>query len=214
METPGRLIAFEGGDGAGKTTQAERLSVALGAELTREPGGTVLGERIRRLLLDPEADAAGDSTIGARTELMLALAARAQHVSERIRPALDAGRDVVVDRFSASTLAYQGYGRGLPVGEVRLACDLATGGLWPDLTLLLQIPIDLGNARRAGAGSKPDRFESERGAFHGRVAEGFLELAAEEPSSWIVIDGSGDVDDVAQLVLDAVRRVLRPKAAG
>jgi dTMP kinase len=203
MKMPGRLIAFEGGEGAGKSTQAERLATALGAELTREPGGTALGERIRRLLLDPETEPSF-GRIDARTEAMLTLAARAQHVSERIRPALNAGRHVVVDRFSGSTLAYQGYGRGLPVDEIRRACDLATGGLWPDLTLLLQVPVDLGAARRAGAGSKPDRFESQRGGFHGRVAEGFLALAADDPGGWVVIDGAGEVDDVAQLVLGAV----------
>jgi dTMP kinase len=214
MKTPGRLLAFEGGEGAGKSTQAERLAHALGAELTREPGGTALGERIRRLLLEPETEPAEPGSIDARTELMLALAARAQHVSERIRPALDAGRDVVVDRYSGSTLAYQGYGRGLPVGEIRRACDLATGGLWPDLTLLLHVPVDVGSARRAAAGSTPDRFESQRGGFHGRVAEGFLVLAADDPDRWVVIDGTGAVDDVARLVLHAVRRSLGPMVAG
>src|SRR5580700_8706439 len=116
------MIAFEGGEGAGKSTQAERLAAALGAELTREPGGTAIGERIRTLLLDPETGTG--SEIDARAELMLALAARAQHVSERVRPLLKSGRDVVLDRYSGSTLAYQGYGRGLPVDEIRQACDL------------------------------------------------------------------------------------------
>ena len=212
VERPGRMIAFEGGEGAGKSTQAARLAATIGAELTREPGGSTVGERIRRLLLDPETETGG-AAIGARTELMLALAARAQHVSERIRPALEAGVDVVVDRFSASTLAYQGYGRGLPVSEIRRACDLATGGLWPDLTILLHVPIEMGAARRAGAGSKPDRFESQGGAFHERVAEGFLALAADEPGRWTVIDGTGDEDEVATLVLEAVHRKLGPKAA-
>jgi dTMP kinase len=207
------MIAFEGGEGAGKSTQAERLAAVLGAELTREPGGSALGERIRQLLLDPESDASGEA-IDARTELMLALAARAQHVSERIRPALGAGHDVVVDRFSGSTLAYQGYGRGLPVAEIRRACDLATGGLWPDLTVLLHVPVEVGAARRVAAGSRPDRFESEGSGFHVRVAEGFLALAAEDPGRWIVLDGTGDVDEVARLVLDAIDRTLGPGATG
>jgi dTMP kinase len=200
------MIAFEGGEGAGKSTQAERLAAALGAELTREPGGSALGERIRELLLDPGTEASADG-LDARTELMLALAARAQHVSERIRPALEAGRDVVVDRFSGSTLAYQGYGRGLPLSEIRRACDLATGGLWPDLTVLLHVPVEVGAARRVAAGSLPDRFESQGSEFHVRVTEGFLALAAEDPGSWIVLDGTGDVDDVARHVLDAVREL-------
>jgi dTMP kinase len=208
MTTPGRMIAFEGGEGAGKSTQATRLAAVLGAELTREPGGSVLGERIRQFLLDPATEAAGAGRIDARTELMLALAARAQHVSERIRPALEAGRDVVIDRYSASTLAYQGYGRRLPVEEIRRACDLATGGLWPDLTFLLQVPVELGAARRAGASPQPDRFESEGGGFHARVAEGFLALAAQESDSWVVIDGTRGVDEVAELVLDSVGRKL------
>ena len=207
MTTLGRLIAFEGGEGAGKSTQAQRLAAVLGAELTREPGGSVLGERIRRFLLDPATEAAGAGRIDARTEVMLALAARAQHVSERIRPALEAGSNVVVDRFSASTLAYQGYGRRLPVEEIRRACDLATGGLWPDLTFLLQVPVEVGAARRAEASPQPDRFESERGGFHARVAEGFLALAAQEPDSWCVIDGTRAADEVGELVLDTVGRV-------
>jgi dTMP kinase len=144
---------------------------------------------------------------------MLTLAARAQHVSERIRPALDAGRDVVGDRFSASTLAYQGFGRRLPVSEIRRACDLATGGLWPDLTLLLHVPLEVGAARKAAVGSRPDRFESQGGGFHARVAEGFLALAAEDPG-WVVIDGTGAEDDVARLVLEAVDSELGRRAAG
>ena len=198
------MIAFEGGEGAGKSTQAERLASVLGAELTREPGGSALGERIRHLLLDPETEAVGGEGIAARTELMLALAARAQHVSERIRPALEAGRDVVVDRFSGSTLAYQGYGRGLPVSEIRRACDLATGGLWPDLTFLLDVPVEVGVARRAGTGSRPDRFESEPSGFHVRVAE--------DREHWVVVDGTADVDEVARLVFEAVECNLGPKA--
>jgi dTMP kinase len=208
------MVAFEGGEGAGKSTQAARLAAALGAELTREPGGTALGERIRQLLLDPETDTAAGAGIDARTELMLALAARAQHVSERIRPALEAGRDVVVDRFSGSTLAYQGYGRGLPISEVKRACDLATGGLWPDLTLLLHVPVEVGVARRAGAGSRSDRFESQGGEFHARVAEGFLALAADDPDHWVVVDGTGDVEKVAKLVVATVDRMLKPRAEG
>lgn len=207
MSGGGRLIAFEGGEGAGKSTQAGRLATAIGAELTREPGGTALGERIRQWLLHPESTAEG-SVIDARTELMLLLAARAQHVAERIRPALGAGRDVVVDRFSGSTLAYQGYGRGLPLPAVRAACDLATSGLWPDVTVLLDVPLALGSARRAEAGSALDRIESELEAFHARVADGFRQLAIDDPRHWVVVDGSGPVDEVARLVHRAVDELL------
>jgi len=239
MTAPGRLIAFEGGEGTGKSTQAARLAAALDAELTREPGGSALGERIRQLLLDPGSEAADGAGIDPRTagidprtagidprtagidprtagidprtEVMLALAARAQHVSERIRPVLGAGRDVVVDRFSGSTMAYQGYGRGLDVAEIRRACDFATGGLWPDLILLLDVPVPLAFVRRAGTGSKPDRFESAGGGFHERVAEGFLAMAAADPEGWVVIDGTPDVDTVSRLVLEAVEDRLGRK---
>jgi dTMP kinase len=210
VSVPGRMIAFEGGEGAGKSTQAERLAAALGAELTREPGGTAIGERIRTLLLDPETGTG--SEIDARAELMLALAARAQHVSERVRPLLKSGRDVVLDRYSGSTLAYQGYGRGLPVDEIRQACDLATAGLWPDLTILLHVPVEVGASRRACAGALSDRFESLGAEFHGRVTEGFLALAAEDPEHWVVIDGTTQVDEVTRVVLDAVQRHLGRRA--
>ncbi len=210
MAVRGRLIAFEGGEGAGKTTQAQRLAAALGAELTREPGGTELGDEVRRLLLHPQP--AGPE-IDARAELMLMLAARAQHVAERILPALASGRDVVVDRFSGSTLAYQGYGRGLPVDSVRIACDLATGGLWPDVTILLDVPAAVGSARHASAGASPDRIEAEPGGFHGRVVEGFRRLAAADPEHWVVVDGQADVGTVTLKVQEAVDDVLgRPGA--
>jgi dTMP kinase len=224
----GRFIAFEGGEGAGKSTQARRLAALLGAELTREPGGSDLGERIRRLLLDPPvatattapaatatatATATGTAELATdlepRAELMLMLAARAQHVAERIRPALEGGRHVVVDRFSGSTMAYQGFGRGLPLAAVEQACDLATGGLWPDLTILLDVPLAIGAERRAAAGSALDRIESEHAEFHVRVAEGFLGLAAADPDRWVVIDGTAGVEDVARLVCSAVATRLK-----
>lgn len=204
MTTPGRLIALEGGEGAGKSTQAALLAAAIGAEQTREPGGSDLGERVRALLLDPSTGEIDD-----RAELFLMLAARSQHLAERIRPGLAGGRHVVVDRFSGSTLAYQGYGRGLPLADVRRACDLATAGCWPDLTLLLDLPAALGAARRSGV---PDRIEGADGGFHERVTGGFRELAAAEPSSWVVIDASQGVDEVARDVLAAVgeRLGIRP----
>ena len=196
----GRLIAIEGGEGAGKSTQAARLADAIGAELTREPGGTAFGEQVRALLLDPAA-----SALDARAELLLMLAARAQHLAERIVPALDAGRNVVVDRFSGSTIAYQGHGRGLPIPDVRRACELATTGRWPDLTVLIDVPFGVGAARRHGG---PDRIEAETAAFHERVRQGFLSQAAADRRNWSIIDGSGEPDAIAAAVLAAVRERL------
>jgi dTMP kinase len=201
----GLLIAVEGGEGAGKSTQAARLATSIGGIATREPGGTKLGEQVRGLLLDP-----AHGEVDPRAELMLMLAARAQHVAERIEPALVAGTHVVVDRFSASTLAYQGYGRGLPLDEVRQACDLATGGLWPDITILLDVDVATGAERRRH--ERPDRIESADEGFHERVRDGFLALAAAGPETWLVLDGSRRPGEVAAAALAAVR--ARMKAVG
>lgn len=197
----GRLIALEGRDASGKSTQAEILARRLGAVLTREPGGTALGERIRGLLLDPEVTA-----LDARAEALLMAAARAQHVTETISPALEAGRHVVTDRYSHSSLAYQGHGRGLPVEEVGWVSDWATGGLSPDLVVLVDVPEDVARRRRVGS----DRFELEDQAFHRRVAEGYHHLAAEDPDLWRVVDGTGTVEAVAGRVWAAVEARLVP----
>lgn len=191
------MIAFEGGEAVGKSTQVSLLAGAIGAAATREPGGSSLGEQIRGLVLHSPPGA-----VGARAELMLFLAARAQHVAGFIRPKLDGGLDVVVDRYSGSTLAYQGYGRGLPVTEIETACDLATGGLWPDLTVLLDMPAQEGAARRPGA--VKDRIETEDEGFFARVRQGFLDLAAAHSESWIVIDACQPAEDIARQVLSAV----------
>jgi len=197
----GLLIAVEGGEAAGKSTQAALLASSLGAEVSREPGGSAFGERVRGLLLDPAI-----GSMDARAELMMMLAARAQHVAERLRPWIDDGLDVVVDRYSGSTLAYQGYGRGLPLEALRVACDLATGGLWPDLTILLDVPLEESGTRRAG--SPRDRIESEDDDFHVRVRRGYLELAVAEPTTWVVIDGAAEPEEVATRVLTAFRERL------
>lgn len=180
----------------GKSTQAARLASFLHACGSREPGGTVLGERIRTLLLGSSV-----GSLDVRAELYLILAARAQHVSERIRPMLTEGNVVVVDRFSGSTLAYQGFGRGLPLDVVRRQCDIATGGLWPDLTILLDLAVDEGVGRRSEV---PDRIERETTSFHDRVRKGYLELARDDPS-WVVVDASPDVDAVAQHIAALVQ---------
>ena len=191
----GLLIALEGGDGAGKSTQAARLAHRLGAVLTREPGGTALGEAIRALVLDPAG------AVDPRTEALLIAAARARHVVEVVEPALASGRHVVTDRFVDSSLAYQGYGRGLPVADVRAVSHFATGGLVADLAVLLDVPAGQAAARVDGV---PDRLEAAGDEFHRRVLEGFHALAAAEPSHWCVVDGTGPPDGVEARVWQAV----------
>lgn len=191
----GRLIAFEGGEASGKSTQAALLADALGAVLTREPGGTSVGEQIRALLLDRLGPA-----LDARAEALLMAAARAQHVAEVVRPALEAGRQVVSDRYAHSSLAYQGYGRGLPLDEVRRLSAWATGDLWPDVVVLLEVPDEVARARMGA----PDRFEAEDAAFHDRVRDGYRQLAAGDPERWRVVDGSGTPEEVAARVRAAV----------
>lgn len=197
MALPGRLIALEGGEGAGKSTQAKALAGALGAELTREPGGTKLGEELRQLLLDPSR-----GKIDPRTELMLMLAARAEHLAVLIEPALASGTHVVVDRFVGSTIAYQGYGRGLPVEEVTAACAIAAAGRQPDLNVLVDVPVGTGTARSRGAAG--DRIEREERDFHERVRQGFLAQAAASPERWCVIDGTLPVAAVGAAVSSEV----------
>ena len=196
MTTRGRFIVLEGGEASGKTTQSVRLAEALGAVRTREPGGTALGEELRAMVLGRDR---GEVT--PRAELLLMAAARAQHVCELILPSLEAGHDVVCDRFVGSTLAYQGYGRGLPLEDVLAANELATDGVQPDLTILLDLPAALASARIAAL---PDRIEAAGAAFHERVLAGFRELAAHNPSNWVVVDASGTADEVAVRVLGAV----------
>ncbi len=200
MAERGRFIVLEGGEGCGKSTQAELLATHLGAESTREPGGTEVGERIRAILLDRDL-----GQLDPRAELMLMLAARAQHVSQRIRPWLAAGRDVVCDRFSGSTLAYQGYGRGLPLGEIAAADVCSRAGLEPDLVVLLDLPAEVGAARRD---EPDDRIEREGKAFFARVADGFRALARGDPDRWVVVDASGPQEDVARRVRAAVAERL------
>lgn len=199
----GRLVALEGGEASGKSTQAALLATALGAELTREPGGTPLGRALRDLLLSTAGPA-----VDARAEALLVVADRAQHAAAVLEPALSAGRWVVSDRYAASTLAYQGYGRGLDVEQLRRLCSWASGGLWPDLTVLLDVPAGTAAARRARG---PDRFEAEDPDFHVRVAKGYLALARAEPACWAVVDGSGPCEVVAAAVATVVAdRLGRP----
>ena len=196
----GRLIALEGPEASGKSTQARLLADALGAVLTREPGATSTGERIRALLLDRDT-----GRIDPRAEALLMAADRAQHVSEVVQPALSRGEWVVTDRFSASLLAYQGFGRGLDVAELRRMTAWAARGLWPDLNVLLDVPAEATAARQS---RDLDRLESEDVEFHGRVAAGYLALAAAERASWAVVNGLGSPEDVAGRVLGVVTERL------
>ena len=197
------FITFEGIEGCGKSTQARRLAEWLGAGtiLTREPGGTPLGEGIRTLLLDPRH--AGMAPVA---ESLLFFADRAEHVARRVRPALDEGRSVVCDRYVDSSLAYQGFGRGLPLPALDAVAALATGGLSPDLTVLLDLPVDVGLGR-VGRRGPVDRMEAEEKAFHERVRQGFLALVDREPHRWLVLDGRSAILDLETSIrAEVVRR--------
>ena len=208
----GKFITFEGGEGCGKSTQVRRLAEALKREgvdavLTREPGGTWLAEEIRHLIKDQTTDAPCD-----RSELLLFLAARAQLVKNVIRPALEAGKWVVSDRFSDSTLAYQGYGRGLPLEILRMANDFACEGLKPDLTLLLEVSPEVAQQRmrkrEAATNTTADRLELAGDEFHARLCGGFAELAKAEPERIVTIDANGTPDEVWENVWKSTRRFL------
>jgi dTMP kinase len=200
----GCLIAFEGPEGAGKSTQIRRAAESLSTDgyqvvTTVEPGGTVLGQRIRQLVLHDE-----HSHPTALAELLLILADRSQHVHEVIAPAIAAGAIVLTDRFSGSTLAYQGHGRGLDMDLVTTADRWARQGIEPLATILLDCPVDLGLQRAHG----PDRFHAEALAFHQRVRDGFLALAAAAPERWHVIDSTQPPGIVEASVIDILRRCL------
>jgi dTMP kinase len=195
----GRLITIEGLDGAGKTTLCQGLAEALpGARLLREPGGVELSERIRELVKDPALE------VDARAEALLYAAARAQLVASLVRPLLEEGATVLLDRFVDSSLAYQGAGRGLGVEAVRAINDFGTGGLVPDLTLLLRLDPAAGRARQADRGEAPDRLEREDGAFFDAIARAYDELAAAEPQRVRVLDASAPPAAVLAAALEAI----------
>lgn len=210
-----RFITFEGGDGTGKTTQLEALENYLTARglsclSTREPGGTSLGKLIRQVLLE-----AGKQPIASPTELFLYLADRAQHIHEIIISALQQGKIVLCDRHTDSTLAYQGYGRGIDLTLLRSLNDIASSGIKPDLTFLLDCPVQIGLSRtdqrksRSVSGLKrEDRFEREDVQFHERVRAGFLELAQAEPCRFRVVDASRPAAEVAKEIQKIIDREL------
>jgi dTMP kinase len=196
----GKFIVFEGGDGTGKSTQVRLLAESIDALVTREPGGTAIGERLRELWLDPTSSDMVD-----RCEALTIAAARAQHVAEVIRPGLESGRHVVSDRFAHSSIAYQGFGRGLVPEEVRSVNDWAIEGLWPDLVVLIELPDDIARARLGG---QLDRVEAVGDGFHVRVRKAFEGFATADPEHWARVDGTGSIDAVATRVRAAVRERL------
>ena len=207
MSTRGFFITFEGVEGGGKSTQLQCLRdrlTALGREVyvTREPGGTAIGEAIRSVLLNPEHCAM--ATI---TELFLYEAARAQIVAECIRPRIEAGAIVLCDRFADSTTAYQGAGRGLPADMLNQLHQLATEGLWPDLTFVLDVPATVGLARAARR-CEADRIEQESLDFHERVRNAFLAIAQQEPHRVHIVDGTHDIKEIAESIEHIVRNRL------
>jgi dTMP kinase len=201
---PGRFIVLEGGEGTGKSTQVGLLGEWLERAgvpylRTREPGGTAVGEEIRRVLLH-------GVDMPARSELLLMLAARSALVETEIRPALAAGRVVISDRFGLSSLVYQGHGRGIPLAAVRDMTDFAAGGLRPDLTIVLEVPPAISEARRSAGGGGEDRIEAAGAAFHARVAEAYRLLADTEEGTEL-LDGTGP----AVAVHEAIVRLLRAR---
>ena len=205
---PGRFITFEGVEGSGKSTQLAALGRALverglSVVTTREPGGTTLGEAVRQLVLDPRF-----TGMSARAELLLYGASRAEHVERVILPALESGAIVLCDRFSEATLAYQAYGRGLPVDEIEAVVALATGGLCADLVLLLDLPVEEG-LRRVGRRALTNRLDLEPAVFHQRVRDGYLALAARDPSRIRLLDAGRSVEEVQRAILDAVQPLVQ-----
>ena len=209
MATPrrGLFITLEGGEGSGKSTQAQALKALLEdagrkVTVTREPAGCPLGQRVRELLNDPSVE------LDAPSELLLFATARAQHVAEVIRPALEHGEVVICDRFGDSSVAYQGYGRGLSIDDVREANRMATRGLVPDLTVLLDVPVETGLARKRGEDA-PDRIGQEAAEFHERVRQGYLAMAAEEPERFLVVDGTIPPGEITRAIWRRLESLLR-----
>ncbi len=201
----GIFITFEGIEGCGKSTQAERVRdflIEKGFEvvLTREPGGSGIGEKIRDILLDP-----ANQAMVPLTELLLYEASRHQHLVEVIEPALEAGKAVISDRFYDASTAYQGYARGLDINDVERLNLIATGGKRPDLTIILDLPVGDGLKR---IGRNPDRIEGEAVEFHERVRAGYLEIAAREPERVKVVDGSGSIEETFAKVRAPVENLL------
>jgi len=198
----GLFVVFEGIDGCGKTTHARRVAAARGARYAFEPGDSPLGSDLRRWVLDAA------TPMTPETEALLMLADRSYHVTKVISPHLDGGGAVVCDRFAASTLAFQGYGRGVDLGQLRAATQLAVGDCRPDLTVLIDVSVQTAHEREAR--DLGDRFEASDTAFHERVRRGYLDLAAQS-DDWVVVNGEGDIDSVAAEVDRALDALAWPR---
>ena len=214
IQSPGLFIAFEGGDGAGKSTQAARLAEALESRglkvlRTREPGGTPIGEKLRSLVLDH-----GHGHIDAHTEALIFAASRAAHAGQVIRPALDRGDIVLTDRYIDSSVAYQGAGRDLGTEAVRTLNEWATDGLQPDLTVLLDVDPADGRRRRTAGDAAEDRLESEADEFHALIREAFLQLASARPDAYLVLPAHLAVAELAAQILARVDALLASSGKG
>ena len=208
MTQRGFFITFEGPDGSGKSQQLVELAGFLSQKgypvfSTREPGGTGIGDKIRAILFD-----LGNTEMHPRTEILLFQASRAQHVEQIILPSLENGQIVLCDRFADSTLAYQGYGHQVDLQRLRMVVEFATGGLQPDLTLLLDVDVEVGLCRRA-KGGQWNRLDAYELAFHQRVRQGYLEMARLEPGRWEVVDASQTFEDVQQAIRNLVLERLQ-----
>lgn len=213
-DAPGLFIAFEGGDGAGKSTQAALLAQALSDAgrtvlRTREPGGTPVGEKLRSLVLDH-----GQGEIDARCEALIFAAARAAHATQVIAPAVARGEVVITDRYIDSSIAYQGVGRGLGAAEVQQLNVWATAGLWPELTVLLDVSAEEGRCRRTSTDAAEDRLESEPDHFHAAIRQAFLDRAAARPERYLVLPAGRPADELAATVRTRVLQLMAAREAG
>ena len=213
------FVTFEGGEGCGKSTQARTLykrvlKSGIPVILTHEPGGTSLGEGTRRRLKQTREDkvSARRAEISPLAELFLFAASRAQLVSEVIRPSLGRGTMVICDRYTDSTIAYQGYGRGINLDTIQVVNNIATQGIFPDLVILLDIPVEIGLARKKTA--RQDRFEKEEIAFHQRVRAGYLKMAVAAPERWLVVDAGLPRRKVGRIIWEVVGELLQKEGAG
>ena len=193
----GKYIAFEGLEGCGKSTHVKRLATRLDAVMTREPGGTVIGSMLRNVLIDP-----ANTNLSPRAEALMMAADRAQHITELISPTLAAGRHVVSDRSVYSSLAYQGYGRQQDLVELKRLNNWAIGGLWPDLVIYIDVPIEILLERLKKR--ELDRFEREDRNFFERIDTGFREMAASDPKRWLVVDGMPGKDELEKTISDGL----------
>ncbi len=204
MKHKGLFITLEGVEGAGKTIQVQRLADAIGENVlvTREPGGTPISEQIRNIFL-------ADADMSPSTELLLIAAARAQHVTQRILPALNAGQIVICDRFSDATIAYQGYRKGIDLQQIEKVNHIATGGLVPDVTFLLDLPPEIGIQRKRNSGEPLTRLEHEKLTLHQKVREGYLAVANAEPDRVVLIDAMLDEDTIHQLLVSETKKRMQ-----